>query len=102
MVKKTGEKYGIIINANTNIYQPENKVDPKNFFNRTPTKILLITNMVSKREINEETYHEIRAECQNYGIVVVNISKLNSLLIKFNFRMSNFLNLIFMIYHLVN
>ena len=77
MVKKTGEKYGIIINANTKIPQPENKVDIKNFFNRTPTKILLITNMISKNEINEEIYYEIRAECENYGIVVVNISKIN-------------------------
>jgi len=77
MVKKTGERYGIIINANTNISQPE--VDIKNFFNRTPTKILLITNIVSKNEINEEIYHEIRAECENYGIVEVNISKIISL-----------------------
>lgn len=72
MVKKTGEKYGIIINANTtalNLSEP--KLNIKNFYNRNPTKILMVTNIVDKDEVNQDIYLEIREEFENYGTVIV-------------------------------
>jgi len=72
MVKKTGEKHGIIINANKNTNQlEENTIMINNFYNRSPTKVLMITNMLFKEEISEEIYLEIKDECENYGNVIV-------------------------------
>lgn len=78
MVKKTGDKYGIIINANKKASPiEENIISIDNFYNRAPTRVLMITNMVNKDEISEEIYHDIKEECENYGIVIVSICVLN-------------------------
>jgi len=70
-VKKTGSKYGKIINANS----PEDRL--KAMQNLTginlgnPTKILMITNILGAEEIDQEAIDEIRGECENYGTVLV-------------------------------
>jgi len=70
-VKKTGSKYGKIINANS----PEDRL--KALQNLTgvnlgnPTRILLLTNILTPEEIDQEGIDEIRGECENYGTVLV-------------------------------
>ncbi len=66
-LKKTSDKFGIIINAN--IKTEENKINIKNFYNRAPTRILMITNMIYPEEINNDVYNEIREETEKYGTV---------------------------------
>jgi hypothetical protein len=66
--KRTNDKYGVIINAN--VKTEENKISIKSFYNRPPTKILMITNMVYPEEINCETYTEISTEFETCGSVI--------------------------------
>jgi hypothetical protein len=67
IVKKTGEKFGIIIDSNTKI--EERKINIKNFYNRLPTRVLMITNIIYPDEIDNETYLEIKEEFDTYGFV---------------------------------
>ena len=73
-VKKTGSKYGKIINANSpedrisNLQQ--NQVDI--FEKIKPTKILMVTNILSEDTIDQESIDEIRGECENFGTILVN------------------------------
>lgn len=68
IAKKTSDKYGIIINANLKVNDDKlNKI--KCFYNRPPTKVLMITNMIYPEEINAEVHDEIRLECENFGFV---------------------------------
>jgi len=70
-VKKTGSKYGKIINANS----AEDRI--KALQNLTglnlgnPTRILVLTNILTPEEIDQESIDEIRGECENYGTVLV-------------------------------
>ena len=74
IVKKTGDKFGIIINSNTkdeNGRDYNNLINFESFYNRSPTKILMLTNILSHDLIDQESIEEIREECNNYGTVVV-------------------------------
>ena len=65
--KRTNEKFGIIINSN--VKSEENKIDIKIFYNRSPTNILIITNILYPDEVDDEAYLEIKAECESLGTV---------------------------------
>ncbi len=73
-VKKTGSKYGKIINANS----PEDRIstfqqNQIDIFNKIkPTKIIMVTNILSEEMIDQESIDEIRGECENYGTILVN------------------------------
>jgi hypothetical protein len=69
IAKKTGDKYGVIINSNFPAAQK--KIDFTNFYNREPTKIIMITNMVLPEEMDEDLLFEIKEECERFGIVNV-------------------------------
>jgi len=66
IAKKTSEKYGVIINSNINT---EKKIEIKNFYNRQPTNIIMLTNILNPDEINIESYSEIKEECEKFGFV---------------------------------
>lgn len=72
-VKKTGSKYGKIINANS----PEDRINNFNqnqkdiFEKMKPTKILMVTNILTEDMIDQESIDEIRGECENYGTILV-------------------------------
>lgn len=73
-VKKTGSKYGKIINANNpedRAKALQNQNDPSILCNKNATKVLMITNILSPETIDQESIDEIRAECENYGTVLV-------------------------------
>jgi hypothetical protein len=67
IAKRTSEKFGIIINSN--IRQQESLINIKNFFNRLPSNILMITNILYPHEIDDEAYYEIKNECESIGTV---------------------------------
>jgi hypothetical protein len=72
-VKKTGSKYGKIINANS----PEDRISTFQqsqidiFEKIKPTKIIMVTNILSEEMIDQESIDEIRGECENYGTILV-------------------------------
>jgi len=74
-VKKTGSKYGKIINANS----PEDRVSNFQqsqidiFGKIKPTKILMVTNILSEDMIDQESIDEIRGECENFGTILVKL-----------------------------
>ncbi|CAI9089645.1 OLC1v1024257C1 [Oldenlandia corymbosa var. corymbosa] len=71
MVKKTDRRAGAIVNAAEPKQQgqpPEKKVKSVNF-NGTPTRVLLLRNMVGPGEVDDDLEGEIAEECQKYGSV---------------------------------
>ena len=73
-VKKTGSKYGKIINANSpedRLKALQNQNGIININIKNPTKILMLTNILTSDEIDQESIDELRGECENYGTVLV-------------------------------
>ncbi len=68
IAKKTSNKFGIIIDSNIRL-NTTSKINIKNFYNRSPTNIIMITNILTPEDINSETYSEIKEECENYGFI---------------------------------
>ncbi|KAJ6301758.1 hypothetical protein OIU77_015970 [Salix suchowensis] len=62
MAKKTDRRAGVIVNAS------EKKVKSVNF-NGTPTRVLLLRNMVGPGEVDDELEDEVASECSKYGTV---------------------------------
>lgn len=66
MAKKTDRRAGVIVNASES--KPEKKVKSVNF-NGTPTRVLLLRNMVGPGEVDDELEDEVASECAKYGTV---------------------------------
>jgi hypothetical protein len=60
-IKKIHERFGIIINEN---------ITTKTNYNRNPTRIIMITNIINPEEIQVEIYKEIRLEVEKFGKVI--------------------------------
>jgi hypothetical protein len=69
VAKKLNEKYGIIINAN--IHKEERILNIISCFNRTPTTVILLTNLTDSENLDEEAVAEIKEECMLYGKIKV-------------------------------
>ncbi|KAK9267609.1 hypothetical protein L1049_010040 [Liquidambar formosana] len=66
MAKKTDRRAGVIVNASES--KPEKKVKSVNF-NGTPTRVLMLRNMVGPGEVDDELEDEVASECAKYGTV---------------------------------
>ncbi|CAK7324432.1 unnamed protein product [Dovyalis caffra] len=66
MAKKTDRRAGVIVNASET--KPEKKVKSVNF-NGTPTRVMLLRNMVGPGEVDDELEDEVGSECSKYGTV---------------------------------
>ncbi|KAJ0080753.1 hypothetical protein Patl1_11310 [Pistacia atlantica] len=66
MAKKTDRRAGVIVNASEN--KAEKKVKSVNF-NGTPTRVLMLRNMVGPGEVDDELEEEVGSECAKYGTV---------------------------------
>ncbi|XP_050237884.1 DNA-damage-repair/toleration protein DRT111, chloroplastic [Mercurialis annua] len=66
MAKKTDRRAGVIVNATET--KQEKKVKSVNF-NGTPTRVLLLRNMVGPGEVDDELEDEVASECAKYGTV---------------------------------
>jgi splicing factor 45 len=75
VAKKISDKCGVIINTNI-MTERDNRIDIKNFYNRTPTKVIMMTNIIYPGEFTEELYYEIKEECENCGKFAVSILRL--------------------------
>ncbi len=74
VAKRTSDKYGIIINAN--VSKEERILNIISFYNRTPTKILLLTNISDSVTLDDEVLLEFKEECQQFGnLAVTKINK---------------------------
>ena len=69
VAKRTNDKYGIIINAN--ISKEERILNIISCYNRTPTKIILLTNISDSVTLEDEILNEIREECMLFGNIKV-------------------------------
>jgi splicing factor 45 len=70
VAKRTNDKYGIIINAN--ICKEERILNIISFYNRSPTNIILLTNISDSVTLDDEVISEIRDECIIFGNIIVN------------------------------
>ncbi|KAK4751181.1 hypothetical protein SAY87_004663 [Trapa incisa] len=68
MAKKTDRRAGVIVNASETKPAAEKKVKSVNF-NGTPTRVLLLMNMVGPGEVDDELEDEVASECAKYGTV---------------------------------
>ncbi|KAL5731553.1 hypothetical protein ACHQM5_004272 [Ranunculus cassubicifolius] len=66
MAKKTDRRAGVIVNASE--AKVEKKVKSVNI-NGTPTRVLLLRNMVGPGEVDDELEDEVASECAKYGTV---------------------------------
>ncbi|KAG5235320.1 DNA-damage-repair/toleration protein [Salix suchowensis] len=66
VAKKTDRRAGVIVNASES--KPEKKVKSVNF-NGTPTRVLLLRNMVGPGEVDDDLEDEVGSECAKYGTV---------------------------------
>ncbi|KAF5738352.1 DNA-damage-repair/toleration protein [Tripterygium wilfordii] len=66
MAKKTDRRAGVIVNASET--KPDKKVKSVNF-NGTPTRVLMLRNMVGPGEVDDELEEEVGSECGKYGTV---------------------------------
>jgi splicing factor 45 len=69
VAKRTNDKYGIIINSN--ISKEERILNIISCYNRTPTNIILLTNISDSVTLDEEIVTEIRDECTLFGTITV-------------------------------
>ncbi|KAL9263498.1 DNA-damage-repair/toleration protein DRT111, chloroplastic-like protein [Drosera capensis] len=83
MAKKTDRRAGVIVNASevkSEVKPPEKKVKSVNF-NGTPTRVLLLKNMVGPGEVDDELDEEVGSECAKYGtvtrVLIFEITELN-------------------------
>ncbi|KAI5571277.1 hypothetical protein POPTR_011G098100v4 [Populus trichocarpa] len=78
MAKKTDRRAGVIVNASES--KPEKKVKSVNL-NGTPTRVLLLRNMVGPGEVDDELEDEVASECAKYGtvtrVLIFEITELN-------------------------
>lgn len=66
MHKKTDRRAGVIVNASET--KAEKKPKSVNI-NGTPTRVLLLRNMVGPKEVDDELEDEVASECAKYGTV---------------------------------
>ncbi|KAK9155143.1 hypothetical protein Sjap_002623 [Stephania japonica] len=66
MAKKTDKRAGVIVNASES--KTEKKVKSVSFTG-TPTRVLLLRNMVGPGEVDDELEDETASECTKYGTV---------------------------------
>ncbi|KMZ58204.1 Splicing factor 45 [Zostera marina] len=68
MAKKTDRRAGVIVNASDSA-KSETKKPKSVSFNGTPTRVLLLRNMVGPGEVDDELEDEVASECAKYGTV---------------------------------
>lgn len=66
MAKKTDRRAGVIVNASET--KPDKKLKSVNL-NGTPTRVMLLRNMVGPGEVDDELEDEVASECAKYGTV---------------------------------
>lgn len=66
MAKKTDRRAGVIVNASES--KSEKKLKSVNL-NGTPTRVMLLRNMVGPGEVDDELEDEVASECAKYGTV---------------------------------
>ena len=69
VAKRTNDKYGIIINSNIN--KEERILNIISCYNRTPTNIILLTNISDSVNLDDDVLTEIKEECILYGNIIV-------------------------------
>ena len=69
VAKRTNDKYGIIINSNIN--KEERILNIISCYNRTPTNIILLTNISDSVSLDDDILTEIKEECMLYGDIIV-------------------------------
>lgn len=68
MAKKTDRRAGIIVNASEKQQQEDKKVKSVSI-NGTPTRVVLLRNMVGPGEVDDDLEGEVASECAKYGNV---------------------------------